>query len=93
MTAPNPQNLSLEDAVTAFLQLASLPPEKPPKTQRAQRDNSMMILGFNQAQEALRTILGAHGANDDVRALAEVRSDGQQKPMVVGDRKVWVAGQ
>lgn len=87
----DPQPLSLEEAVKAFLELALLHPEKPPKTQRAQRDNSMTILGFNRDQETLRSILEAHGDTPEVRALAEVRTDGQVKPFQVGDRKMWVA--
>lgn len=84
--------LTLEDAVRAFLSLAMLPPEKEPKTQRAQRDNTFLILGFNRAQETLRGILEHHGNDDDVKALAEVREEGQQRPMDgPGGLKMWVA--
>lgn len=84
--------LSVDEAVRAFLQIAMLHPEKAPKTQRAERDNSMMIVGFNQAQEALRSILKAHGETVSVQDLGEVRADGQQRPLEVGGLKAWVVG-
>ena len=90
MTAPK-HNLNLEECVRAFLDLAVVHPEKPPKTQRAERENQMLILGYNQAQEQLRTILAHPGKTTTVRAVAEVRNDEQQRPMTVGNRKLWVA--
>ncbi len=87
------QVLTLEDIVRSFLGLAMLHPEKAPKTQRADRDNSMTILGYNQAQEQLRTILSHHGETEEIRALAETRADGQQRPMEgPGGIKMWIAG-
>jgi hypothetical protein len=85
-------SLTLDEAVRAFLQLTMLEPEKPPKTQRAQRENRMLIIGFNRAQETLRSILEQHGADDATKVLAEVREEGQQRPMDgPGGIKMWVA--
>lgn len=90
MSDPTP--MPLDGCVTAFLELAMLPPEKAPKTQRAQRENAMMIVGFNRAQETLRSILAAHGQSKQTKALAEVRNEKQQQPMVgPGGIKMWVA--
>lgn len=82
--------LSLEDCVREYLSLAILPPEKAPRTQRAQRDNEMLILGFNRAQETLRSILASHA--HDAKALAETRHPDQRRPMEgPGGIKLWVA--
>lgn len=91
VSADKPTPLNLEQIVREFLQVAMLPPEKQPKTQRAQRDNQMLIIGFNQAQEALRTLIAAHGYSKATKAVAEVRSDAQQRPLEVGGLKAWVA--
>ncbi len=86
-------NLALAEIVTAYLGLAMVHPEKAPKTQRAQRDNDMLVLGYNQAQEALRTILANHGVDDATQALADVRNEKQQRPVAgPGGIKMWVAG-
>lgn len=84
-------NLTLAEIVEAYLQLALVPPEKPPKLVRDQRQNDAIILGYNQAQEALRSILEHHGIDEPTRALAEIRNEKQQRPMDVGGMKVWVA--
>lgn len=91
MSAEKSAPLNLEQIVREFLQVSMLPPEKPPKTQRAQRDNQMLIIGFNQAQEALRTLIAAHGYSKATKAIAEVRSESQQRPLDVGGLKAWVA--
>lgn len=78
---------SLTTAVTAFLELSMQHPEKEPRTQRAQRDNTMIILGFNKAQEALRQVLEQTGH----KQLAEVRAEGQQQPTKMGDTNLWIA--
>ena len=84
--------MTLEESVEVFLRLVMQHPEKPPKTQRAERENTMLILGFTRAQETLRSILEHHGADEATRALAEVREDGQQRPMEgPGGIKMWVA--
>ncbi|HTE60416.1 MAG TPA: hypothetical protein VK631_08685 [Solirubrobacteraceae bacterium] len=89
----DPKPMPLDECVKAFLELAMLPPDKAPKTQRAQRDNTMLILGFNRAQETLRSILERHGQSKQTQALAEVRSDDQQRPLEgPGGIKMWVAG-
>lgn len=89
--SPAPEKkLTANEAIRAFLQLALLPPEKLPKQQYRQRENQAQIIGFNRAQEALRQILKEHGAGEDLKALAEVRADGQQVPIQVGDLKAWV---
>ena len=85
------RNMTLAEVVDAFLDLAMVPPEKPPKTQRDQRENRLMIQSFNHAQETLRTILEHHGIDEATRALAEVRNDKQQRPIDVGGTKVWLA--
>lgn len=84
-------SLTLTQAVQAFLELAMTHPETPPRTQRQERDNTMTIIGFNQAQEQLRHILKVHGRTKAIRDLAGVRNDQQQRPMEVGDSKLWVA--
>jgi hypothetical protein len=86
-----PTPLNLEQIVREFLAIAMVHPEKPPKTQRAQRDNQMLIIGFNQAQEALRTLIAAHGYSKATKAIADVRSYDQQRPLEVGGLKAWVA--
>lgn len=86
----HPKAMTLEEVVDGYLQLALLHPENEPKTQRAQRENQAMIVGYNRAQETLREILRRHGATADVRALSEVRSEKQQRPMKVGDQNLWV---
>jgi hypothetical protein len=78
---------SLTKAVEIYLELAALHPEKEPKTQHAQRDNQMIIIGFNQSQEALRNILDQTGH----KKLAETRGEGQQQPMKMGNSRLWVA--
>lgn len=83
--------LSLEECVRAYLSLVMKPPEKEPKRVRDQRDNRMLIIGFNRAQEALRTILEHHGATDEIAALADVRKDGQERSIEIGGTKAWVA--
>lgn len=87
-TAPR---LTLTEIVEAFLGLALLPPDKEPRTQRDARDNQMLIIGFNRAQENLRTILSTHGRTKRERELADVRNEQQQQPMDMGGIKVWVA--
>ena len=77
---------TLTEAVTAFLELAMKHPEKEPRTQREGRDNEYLILGFNRAQETLRTVLEQAGHSD----LAAVRTEYQRQPIMLGDRKVWV---
>lgn len=84
------RNLTLAEVVQAYLELALVPPEKPPKLVRDQRQNDSIILGYNRAQETLRSILRNHGIDETTRALAEVRSEGQQQPINVGGLKVWV---
>lgn len=87
--------LSLEECVRAFLELAMVPPEKPPKTQRAQRENQAIILGFNRAQETLRNILELNGKPSAAK-LADVRSEKQQRPHRMGDgpdsANLWMMG-
>lgn len=95
MTPPDPettppQQLSLAAIVEGFLSLAMVAPEKPPRTQRDQQANRAMIVGFNRAQETLRQILADHGRAPSTKALAEVRADGQERPMRLGDHNVWV---
>lgn len=85
--------MSLEKCVQAYLELAMLPPEKPPKTQRAQRENEAIIIGFNRAQETLRKILATHGQSKATKALAETRAEGQRQPMKgPGGISMWVMG-
>jgi hypothetical protein len=85
--------LSLEEIIEEFLKLALIEPEKTPKRLRDQRDNTMIIIGFNRAQETLRSILSTHGNTDEVKKLAEIRDEHQQKPMEgPGGIKMWVAG-
>jgi len=86
-----PSPLNLEQIVREFLSIAMVHPEEQPKTQRAQRDNQMLVVGFNQAQEALRTLIAAHGYSKATKAIAEVRNDRQERPINVGDLKTWVA--
>jgi hypothetical protein len=86
-----PTTLPLDEIVRQFLTCALIEPEKPPKTQRAQRENRMLVLGFNRAQENLRTILANLGDTDEVRALADVRTEQQERPLDIGGQKVWVA--
>jgi hypothetical protein len=85
------KRLTTDEVVRAYLDIALVPPEKAPRTQRDARDNDMLILGFNRAQETLRTLLATYGADDATRALADVRNDKQRRPMKVGDTNVWVA--
>lgn len=86
------KNLTLAQCVEGFLTLALLEPDEPPKTQRAQRDNRMQVIGFNRAQETLRRIIAVHGNSDEVRKLAEVRNEDQEQPIDgPGDLKLWVA--
>jgi hypothetical protein len=85
--------LTLEECVRGFLELALVEPETPPKTQRARHENTMMIIGFNRAQETLRTILAEQGAAEDIKKISEVRAHGQRQPMAgPGGAKIWVAG-
>lgn len=92
MTPPEkPARLSLEDCVRNFLDIALVHPEKPPKTQRAARENEMLIVGYNRAQENLRTILEQHGRDKRVRAIAEVRNENQRKPVRMGGVDLWLA--
>lgn len=87
------KNLTLKQCVEGFLELALLEPDKPPKTQRAQRDNRMQVIGFNRAQEALRHILMTNGNSDQVRKLSEIRNPNQERPIDgPGGIKMWVAG-
>lgn len=88
---PEPAPLTLEQVVTEFLELAILEPDKPPKQQYRQRENRAQVVGYCQAQEHLRKILEIHGATVEVRALAAVRNDKQQRPMVgPGGMSMWV---
>lgn len=81
----------LSEIVRAFLSISLMEPEKPPKTQRAQRENRAMVIGYNRAQEDLRTLLSVYGAADDDVALASVRDDKQVKPMKgPGGTNLWV---
>lgn len=83
--------LTLAEIVKAYLELALIPPEKEPKLVRDQRENRAIILGYNRAQETLRTILENHGIDEQTRALAEVRSDKQERPIDVGGMSVWLS--
>ena len=85
------QKISGQKCIAAFLGIVVSHPEKPPRTKRAERDNKMMILGFNQAQEALRTILREYGRTESVAALADTRAKGQIKPTQMGDTNIWIA--
>lgn len=90
-TVTDINDMTLEECIKGFLELTMLEPEKPPKTQRAQRENRMLILGFNRAQEALRTILKTHGVDETARALGKVRRPGQEQPMEgPGGMKMWI---
>lgn len=80
--------LSLTEAVEAYLGLVCDHPEKEPKRLRDQRDNTMMILGFNKAQETFRHIL----KQSKYPNLAEVRQDGQRRPEKLGDQDLWIVG-
>lgn len=82
------KRLSLTAAVEEYLRLVCAHPEKEPKRVRDQRDNTMLILGFNKAQETLRQVLEQTGH----RALAETRSEGQRQPEMIGDQRLWVVG-
>lgn len=83
---------TMGECVESFLSLALTHPEKPPKTQRAERENQMQIIGFNRAQEALRDILRECGKTPRCRELAEVRHEDQIKPMMAGGGlRLWVA--
>lgn len=89
---PPTDNMTLEECVKSFLRLVMQHPEKPPRRVRDQQANEHMIVGFNRAQETLRHILEVHGAASDIKALANVREEGQQRPERIGDRNVWVVG-
>lgn len=82
----NERPFTLGEVVEAFLSVALVEPEKPPKTQRAQRENRSQVIGFNEAQETLRAILAEHGYD----TLAAVRSDRQTCPLEVDGIKVWL---
>lgn len=84
------EKLTLEECVRAFLGLVWEHPVVEPKTQRAQRDNEMIIHGVNKAQETLRGILETHGRTAKVREVAEVRKKGQQRPTEMAGMKVWI---
>lgn len=81
--------LSLEECVTAFLELAMLPPDRTPRTQRAQRENDMIIHGFTRAQEMLRNILELDGKPSAAK-LKDVRNPDQRRPTRIGDMNVWL---
>jgi hypothetical protein len=88
----DPKPMTLEEIVEAYLQLVMKHPDKEPKLRRDQESNRWTIHGFNRAQETLREILANHGATDEIKALAEVREEGQQTPsFVVGGQNVWTA--
>lgn len=82
-----------EEAVEAFLRLVMTHPKKQPKTQRQQHENAVMVATFNRAQETLRDALsqveGKTKQAERARQLAEVREDGQQRPMAIGGMRVW----
>lgn len=83
--------MKLDEIVREYLELAMVPPDKPPKLVRDQRQLRATILGFNRAQEILRTILETHGIDEPTRALAEVRNEKQQRPIDgPGGQKIWL---
>lgn len=87
------QPMDAEEILSAFLSLVMKHPEKPPKQQYRQRENSATILGFNRAQETLRDIIKNHGATEELRQIAEVREEGQQQPIEgPGGGRMWVMG-
>jgi hypothetical protein len=80
----------LEEIVKAFLGLVIKQPDKQPRLRRDQESNLWTVHGFNRGQETLRTLLDQYGATDEICALAEIREEGQQKPTLIGDRKLWL---
>lgn len=87
------RRIKLETIVENWLGLVMVHPDysKRKRTpQYVERENQAIIIGYNRAQEDLRTLLREHGTTEVIRALAEVRADGQQTPIDVGGTKLWV---
>lgn len=84
-----PKKVGLKTCVEAFLELVISPPEKEPKQQYLQRENAAEIRGYNKAQEQLRGILELNGTEGAVK-LAEIRAEGQIRPIRIGDQSVWM---
>jgi hypothetical protein len=77
-------------AIRTFLELSFGEPERPYRTQRDMREDAMRVVGFTQAQEALRHMLGQVDT-DQARELSDVRADGQLKPMAgPGSSNLWI---
>jgi hypothetical protein len=86
-----PRRVKLETIIHDFLSITLTHPEYTAKTpQYVERENQATIIGYCRAQENLRDFLKTHGTTEAIRALGDVRADGQQKPMKVGDRNLWV---
>lgn len=80
---------SLEYCVSGFLELVMVPPDPMPRAAYKEREILAELRGFNKAQETLRDILTLNGT-PPAAALARIRSEGQQEPTMLGDKRVWI---
>lgn len=82
--------VGLKRCVEVYLGLVIAAPEGiEKKAQYRQRECAAEMRGFNKAQETLRDLIRANGTAVS-QPLADVRSDGQQRPKQIGDMQVWV---
>lgn len=85
---PKSKRVGLNRLVEDFLGAVMVEPEK--KTSQAQqRENAAEIRGFYKAQERLRELI-AMGGTDAIAELAEVRDDRQQRPVMIGNFRIWM---
>lgn len=87
---PKSKRISLPKCVTHFLEEVIQRPEGlEKKAQYKQRECEAEMRGYNKAQERLREII-AMGGTDAIAELAEVRAEGQQRPVMIGNMRTWM---
>lgn len=88
---PKSKRWGLNKLVDHFLGVALEMPEGiENKAQYKQREAEAEMRGFYKAQEHLREII-AMGGTDAIAALADVRNEKQQRPVMIGNFRTWLA--
>lgn len=87
---PKSKRIGLSKSVTHFLELSMKRPEGiEKKAQYKQREMEAEMRGFYKAQETLREIIAVAGT-DAIADLANVRTEDQQRPIVMAGMRTWI---
>lgn len=88
---PKSKRFGLKKSVEMFLEeVFSFDFEKAKKmSQVKEREIQAEIRGYAKAQEHLREII-AMGGTDAIAELAEVRTEGQMRPKIIGNMRAWM---